>query len=142
LVDLLLKALSQVGVTEIVGESDNPRILDYFEKSGHSWVKNDELAWCSAFINWVAKLTGYEYTKRLNARSWLDVGEEIQDPHIGDLVIFWRKSKSSVYGHVGLFISQEGQYIHVLGGNQSNRVRISKYSKSQLLGYRRLKKTA
>ena len=53
-------ALSQYGVTELVGQKHNPVILDYFEKIGHTWVTTDETAWCSAFTNWVALECGKE----------------------------------------------------------------------------------
>jgi len=136
---ILQTALSQYGVTEIVGDVHNPTILKYFKSSGHSWVKDDETAWCSAFINWCAKSSGFKYTGKLNARSWLDIGEELDSPELGDLVIFWRKSKDSVYGHVGLFINEIGDNIYVLGGNQKNMVCIMPYNKAKVLGYRRLK---
>jgi len=138
--DLLYKALGQYGVKEIAGEVDNPVIVDYFREIGHSWVKDDETAWCSAFVNWCAKTTGYEYSGKLDARSWFSVGESVLKPMTGDVVILWRVSKDSWKGHVGIFINQDSKNIYILGGNQSNSVRISPYSKGRLLGYRRLKR--
>ena len=69
--EMLDKALSQYGTREIIGEEDNPVILDYFKFIGHKWVKDDETAWCGAFINWCAKKSGLEHTGKLDARSWL-----------------------------------------------------------------------
>jgi len=137
----LCKALSQYGVKEIVGEEHNPIIVNYFKEIGHEWVENDELAWCSAFLNWCAKTTGYEYTGKLNARSWLAVGKDVANPEPGDIVILWRVKPDSWYGHVGLFINEINGYINILGGNQSNKVKISAYPKYRLLGYRRLNKS-
>ncbi len=140
--DLLEIALNEYGVEEVVGGQHNATIVNYFKDIGHSWVKNDETAWCSTFINWCAKKAGYEYTKKLNARSWLDIGEEIEKPQVGDIVIFWRGSRDSWKGHVAIFINydEDDRHVNVLGGNQGNMVKITSYDKGRVLGFRRLKK--
>ena len=138
MIALINKALSVFGLKELSGSKHNEQIVEFFNVSGHSWVKNDETAWCSAFVNWVCIESGFEASKKLNARSWLDVGAEIETPRLGDIVIFWRESKSSWKGHVGFFIREEGENVFVLGGNQSNGVNIKPYSKARVLGYRRV----
>lgn len=137
---ILAIAMSQYGVEEQQGKPHNPIILDYFKQIGHQWVQSDETAWCSAFMNWVALLAGVERTGKLNARSWLSVGREVQNPTQGDVVIFWREKKSSWKGHVGIFIgyTHDKKGIYVLGGNQNNSVNIKRYPASRLLGFRRL----
>jgi len=140
MMDLLTKALSQYGTKEIEGSLHNDKIVNYFHEIGHEWVKDDETAWCSAFLNWVAKTSGYEYTGKLNARSWLDVGDTIWVPEVGNVVIFWRVSVYDWRGHVGIYIREDENHIYTLGGNQSNEVRISKYPKNRVLGYRKLNK--
>jgi len=138
---LLDIALREHGVEETIGGMHNPVILQYFRECGHSWVKDDETAWCSAFMNAMALRAGLEYTGKLNARSWLDIGEEIESPMPGDVVIYWRGSIESWKGHVGIFINydEDGKHINTLGGNQSNKVCISGYDKGRLLGFRRLR---
>ena len=132
-------ALSQIGIEEIEGGQDNPEVLKYFDEIGFDGSKlKDETAWCSAFVNWVAKKAGLEYSGKLTARSWLKVGKPVENPQLGDVVIFWRESIDSWKGHVGLFIRQGKDDIFVLGGNQDNAVRISEYPKDRLLGYRKL----
>jgi uncharacterized protein (TIGR02594 family) len=134
-------ALGEIGVVEQSGpELNSPRILEYFEEIGHSWVKTDETAWCSAFVNYVAKVAGYEYSGKLDARSWLDIGTETNEPKIGDVVVLWRVDPDSWKGHVGFYIKDDEDYIWILGGNQSNQVKITKYPKYRLLGYRILNK--
>lgn len=139
---MINKALSQYGITEIQGAvANNPEIIKYFVSCNQIWVKTDETAWCSAFVNWVAKESGYEYTSKLNARSWLDVGEPIEKfQRVGDLVILWRVSRKDWRGHVGFYINEDEDYIYILGGNQGNKVCIKPYPKKRLLGYRRLRK--
>jgi uncharacterized protein (TIGR02594 family) len=143
--DLILKAISQYGIEEIAEKVNDPNIIDYFKVSGHSWVKDDDTySWCSAFVNWVARKCGYESTGTLLARDWLKVGIPVDKPEQGDIVVFWRVKKDSIYGHVGFYIGEVtslgGRHIYVLGGNQSNMVKISTYPKDRILGYRRLRK--
>lgn len=137
---MLMIGLSQIGVTEIKGADHNPDILQYFQDIGQSWVKDDETAWCSAFINWVAHHAHCERSKKLNARSWLGVGEWVNNEKYleGDICIFWRDSLRSWKGHVGMYIGESQESIYVLGGNQSNQVNIKPYPKSRLLAVRRL----
>jgi len=130
-------AFSQYGIKEIKGEKDNPEILKYFNEIGYNGsVLKDETAWCSAFVNWVLKISDAPYSGKLNARSWLKIGMETDCPEKGDVVVFWRGSKNSWKGHVGFFINAIGDEVFVLGGNQNNQVKISSYPKERLLGYR------
>jgi uncharacterized protein (TIGR02594 family) len=129
-------ALSQYGVTEIVGNKHNPQILEYHKTTGG--FSDDETAWCSSFINWCAIQAGLEHTSKANARSWLNVGENTTEPKIGDIVVF-KRGTSSWQGHVGIYINKIGNTIYVLSGNQSNMVNISGYKESDLLGYKKLK---
>lgn len=132
-------ALSQYGIKEISGEQDNPEVTKYFTEIGFDGKKlKDETAWCSAFVNWVAKKSNRSYSKKLNARSWLKVGSPTATPIIGDVVVLWRSSRDSWKGHVGLYIREDEDNIWVLGGNQGNQVCIAPYPKYRLLQYRRL----
>lgn len=133
-------ALTQYKVREFIGSGHNPQVLKYFDATrfeGQSWI-TDETAWCSAFMNWCAEHSGLEKSGELNARSWLEIGEKVEVPQPGDVVILWRESKTSWKGHVGIYVNEKGSSINVLGGNQNNEVNISPYPKEQLLGYRRL----
>ena len=123
-------ALKEYGIHEISGGVHNPRILEYFKASGNDWVKDDETAWCSAFINYVVKTAGYAITKNLLAMSWLDAGQPTENPEIGDVVVFKRVGDRSA--HVSLFIRDDGTNIWCLGGNQSDGVNISPYDKSRV----------
>jgi uncharacterized protein (TIGR02594 family) len=132
-------ALGEIGVKEIPGTKDNPEVLKYFNEIGFDGAKlKDETAWCSAFANWVAKKANLRHSKKLNARSWLQVGTAVTTPEIGDVVVFWRGSKKSWQGHVAFFIRETQDWVYVLGGNQSNQVKISAYPKERVLGYRKL----
>lgn len=129
-------ALGEYGTLEDLSLGSNPRVLEYFKKVGHSWVIDDAMAWCAAFVGFCLETAGIKSTRMLNARSYLQWGKPTAIPKLGDLTVFWRESKSSGLGHVAFFIKKEGNYIYVLGGNQSDKVCIEKYPASQLLGYR------
>ena len=137
--NLITIALGQIGIKEFSGKRDNPEVLKYFHDLGFDSQKiKDETSWCSAFMNWVAKTAGYEFSGGLNARSWLKVGKKIKNPQVGDVVVFWRESEKSWKGHVGIYLREDSLKIYVLGGNQKNQVCVQPYWKAQLLGYRRI----
>ena len=135
---LLKIALSQYGIKEVPGVENNPEIMKYFKCIGQDWVQGDETAWCSAFINWVAKESGFEYSGKLNARSWLNFGKKVKSHEEADIVVFWRGSPTDWRGHIGIPVNEDEDSIWCLGGNQSNMVRISPYSKDRLLAYIKL----
>lgn len=134
-------ALEHFGLREIVGEEDNPVIVKFFEDVGHGWVKDDETAWCAAFMGSMLKKAGLPHTGKLTARSYLQWGEpvELEDVKEGDVVIFSRGDPKGWQGHVCFFVgfNHEGD-IRVLGGNQQNAVTIHPYRKERLLGIRRM----
>ena len=139
--DIIKTALSQYGVKEIEGHQDHPQIVKYFTSIGFDGEKlKDETAWCSAFANWVAKSAGFEYSGKLNARSWLSIGESTETPDWGDVVILWRESPESWKGHVGFYVKETKRYVYVLGGNQRNSVCIKAYPKNRILDFKKLKR--
>ena len=138
--NLIRIALGEYGRTEISGPNANPEVMKYYDEIGHSWVDDDSVSWCAAFANWVAKEGGCEMTGKLDARSFLKIGEEVTKPMLGDVVVFWRGTPDSWKGHVGFYIRDNETAIWVLGGNQGiGQVNITPYTKTRLLGYRRLK---
>jgi uncharacterized protein (TIGR02594 family) len=132
------KALSFYAEKEIVGSVDNPTIVQWFADIGHSWVKDDETAWCACFVNAMLKKAGLPNTGKLNARSFLEYGSRTSSPDLGDIVVLWRVKKNSTYGHVGFFVREKDGVIYILGGNQGNKVCISAYPKYRLLEYRKV----
>ena len=137
---LLLEMLKYYGLKGVFGPKHNPEIVKMFHDIGYNWVNDDDTAWCSASLNYFCKRLGYERSGRLDARSWLKVGDAVSTPQLGDVVVYWRNKVESWEGHVGLFISNRNGLIYTLGGNQSNMIGISPYAESRVLGYRRLNK--
>lgn len=137
---LLKIAFNELGTEEIVGNQDNPEVIKYAKETGIKGITNDEIAWCSTFVNWVAWKAGLQYTKKANARSWLNAGTKVTSPEPGDIVVFWRESRQSWKGHVGIFLgfSADKKRVYCLGGNQGNRVSVSAYRMNTVLSYQRL----
>lgn len=138
--ELLIEVLQHYGLKEVYGPNSDPFILKMFHDLGYTWVKDDSTtAWCSAALNYFCKKLGYERSKQLTAKSWLNVGMVVAEPKLGDVVVFSRGDPSSWQGHVGLFISKQGNVVYALGGNQNNGLNITGFEASRVLGYRRLR---
>ena len=135
---ILKAAISQLGVKEISGPQHNMTIVKYAHDIGAKWINDDETPWCAVFMNWVCKTAGYAYTSSALARSFEKYGNPTNSPQPGDIVVFWRISKTSGSGHVGVFmgLSVDGKSVFVLGGNQGNSVSIARYPVLNLLCYR------
>ena len=133
---MIRTAVDLYGTKEIIGVENNPKIVEFFQATGQRNIHNDETHWCSAFIMYCAKLNGYDYPKNAVARSWLRVGEKVEKPEIGDLVVFgWGES---YHGHVVIYLGEVNGMIIGLGGNQDDEVNVMPFSKAYILGYRRL----
>lgn len=89
--------------------------------------------WCAAFVNGILKRKGYETTGSNAVYSFYKYGSKTTDPALGDIVVF--------SGHVGFFQGfayiNGKKYVAVLGGNQSNRVKVSYYPVYKVRSYRR-----
>lgn len=138
---LITEALQFIGQKELPGPDTNPVFKPWFDRWVPQGLSKDDskTAWCSIFMNEIAWRLKLQHSNSLAAQSWLRVGEEVQDPQMGDVVIFWRGSPTSWKGHVGIYIREDENYIWTLGGNQANAVTISPYLKTRAKGYRRLR---
>lgn len=135
-----------IGIQEVGGQVDNPQIMAML-KLDASWPEQDEVPWCSAFANYVCWLLRLPRSKDLRARSWLSIGKGISldEALPGDIVVLKRGSGNqpgpevtNAPGHVGFYAGRFGSFIEVLGGNQSDTVKVSRYAKERLLSVRRL----
>lgn len=133
----LAEAKRLVGTTEAPGEANNPDIIDFSQSAGIIY-KTDETPWCGLFVSHcLASMLPEEPMPEnpLGARNWLKFGKKV-GPQFGSVLVFWRGSPQSWKGHVGFYWAEDDLYYHVLGGNQSNAVNVSKYPKARFLGAR------
>jgi len=133
-----------IGIREVPGSSVNPMIMKMLNLD-QTWPDDDEVPWCSAFINWIHWILRLPRSKSLRARSWLQVGTPVFTPRRGDIVILSRGGGDQpgpevidAPGHVGFVSSVTPSVVYVLGGNQSDSVCISAYDARRVLGYRRI----
>lgn len=113
-------ARDEIGVKEYSGSADNPDVVKYLKSIDTLSVsaqRNDETAWCSAFVNWCMEKADIKGTEKANARSWLQWGHKLDTPKIGCVVILWRGSPAGWQGHVGFFVKETPSNIYLLGGN-------------------------
>lgn len=133
-------ARAELGTKEIPGAGHNPRILEYHQTTQLQALR-DEVPWCSAFVNWCLAQAGIEGTGSPMARSFLGWGAPLDHPLPGCVVVL--KRGRAPFGHVAFFVRWvKPGLIEVLGGNQSDEVRLSVYRDSDVLGYRRPKNGA
>ena len=127
------------GVREVPGSGDNTQIIAML-KLDAEWPEHDEVAWCSAFINYLCWMLKLPRSKSLMARSWLEVGThvDIDDASVGyDIAVLSRGDNPNL-GHVGFYSGHNANSIYLLGGNQSNTVEVEGFGLGRLLGVRRL----
>jgi uncharacterized protein (TIGR02594 family) len=127
--------LSFLGTREIKGEKHNATILSWAKETGLDKVySSDEIAWCGLFIAMVVKRSGREPVESpLWARNWAKWEVKADKAMLGDILAFKRNSG----GHVGIYIAEDKDCYHVLGGNQSDAVTITRIEKSRCIGIRR-----
>lgn len=128
-------AKKELGVHETPGPEATARIVEY---ASHTTLKatSDEVSWCASFANFVTDETGFPGTRLANARSFLKWGTPIDAPILGCVVVFKRGAPPS--GHVAFCDHPDvsNGMIRCLGGNQGDRVKVSRFPVSDVLGYR------
>jgi uncharacterized protein (TIGR02594 family) len=134
---MIVEALKLYGTLESPGSANNPNIVAWAKEVGGEVAdayKADSIPWCGLFMAVVAKRAGKEIPKHpLWALSWSAFGAKTDAPALGDVLVFARNGG----GHVGLYVGEDASAFHVLGGNQSDRVCITRVAKSRLYAARR-----
>ena len=129
-------AKSHLGLKEIRGKRHNKKIIQWAKDFG-GWVANyyktDEIPWCGLFTLHCIMDNGIPVKMKnpLGARNWNKFGFKTT-PRYGAIMVFSRKGG----GHVGFYVSEDSKTYHILGGNQSNSVNVTKIAKSRFLGAR------
>lgn len=92
--------------------------------------------WCGAFVATVSKRAGKRVPSgHLRAANWKRVGKAVslKNARKGDLVIIRTKRGY----HVGFYAGRSNGRVQVLGGNQSNMVKISNFRVGSVQSVRR-----
>lgn len=136
-------AEKEIGQHEVKG-GENPRIIEYHSATTLKAIE-DEIPWCSSFVCWCMEQAGITSTHSAAAKSWLEWGDKLLAPVSGCVVIIRHKltgvdkvtGSSSGY-HVAFWVDGEPGKISLLGGNQSDSVKVSSFplDKYEICGYR------
>lgn len=131
-------AYNLVGTQEIPGDDSNEVILDWAEDLELTSYSDDDIPWCGLFV---AHCVGSQLPEEvlpvypLGARKWEKFGTAVT-PRLGAVMVFWRGSKEGWKGHVGFYWAEDDEAYHILGGNQSNSVCVTRIAKNRLLSAR------
>lgn len=133
---LAREGLATLGTREIVGPQHNPVILGWAREVGLADVyRADETPWCGLWMAVVAQRAGWPVVNApLWARNWARFGAASPEPMLGDVLVFTRPGGG---GHVGLYIAEDADAYHVLGGNQGDSVSIVRIAKARMIAARR-----
>lgn len=119
-----------IGTKEKPGSENNPKIMAWAKSLGNPVSRDytaDSIPWCGLFVAYSLSQAGIDpITSPLWALSWKNFGESLSKPVFG--CIYTRHRDGG--GHVGFLVSQDNDYWHVLGGNQSDMVNVTRISKS------------
>jgi uncharacterized protein (TIGR02594 family) len=125
-----------MGTDEIAGRRNNSVIIKWAKDFGgfvKSYYTKDSIPWCGLFEAHIFQANDIPVTfvNPLGARNWMKFGFPTE-PQYGAVMVFSRKGG----GHVGNYVSEDSKYYHILGGNQSDTVNVTKVAKSRFLGAR------
>jgi len=137
------EALNHFGTAEVVGKGSNATIIGWRDELNQNGVKikgysDDDIPWCGLFAAIVvlrARSAGEVVEEPLWALNWAEFGTKSPQAGLGDILAFQRNGG----GHVGFYIAEDSTCYHVLGGNQSNKVCITRVEKDRCKAVRRPK---
>lgn len=141
--NIMREALKTHGLHETRGEKHTPEIIEMAERLGGAikdFYTADEIPWCGLAVSYWIKQAGFEPLSgysQIRARDFADWGNPAYKPSFGDVLTFWRGAQGGRDGHVGLYVCEDADAFHVIGGNQNNQVNITRIAKNRLIAARR-----
>lgn len=135
---MILEAIKLYGTEETIGKANNPLIMSWANEIGGNVKKfydADAIAWCGLFMGIIARRANKELPNDpLWAHNWSTFGNVTNKPKLGDVLVF---KIVDGHGHVALYVGEDTDCYHILGGNQSDKVCIVRKEKSKLFVARR-----
>ena len=132
---LLFEAYKLIGIKEVPGQADKIEILHWAETLGlEKTYRKDDIPWCGLFVAYACHKAGLEVVEKpLWARNWTKFGVNQTKAMLGDILVFVRDGG----GHVAIYVGEDASAYHVLGGNQSDMVCITRIRKERCIAIRR-----
>lgn len=135
---MVREALALLGTAELAGAANSPVIMAWAEEVGAAMARGfaaDAVPWCGLFMAVIAIRAGKTPPPGpLWAMNWTRFGIAADRPMLGDVLVFRRAGGG---GHVGLYVGEDANAFHVLGGNQADRVGFARIDKVRLRAARR-----
>lgn len=129
---------------EGMNESSNPNDIREMHKSA-GLNAGPGTPWCMSFVQHVLRHDMWFNSEQIwppsaAAADWHKIGKHTDSPKPWDLALIYRTGGSG--RHIGFVdsVNSDGS-VNVLGGNQSDSVRVSKYSRSSVAEFRTLEST-
>ncbi|MFG1410269.1 TIGR02594 family protein [Xanthobacter sp. VTT E-85241] len=129
----LANARALLGTKETPGSGNTAAIMGWAKRLG-GWIAGyftgDAIPWCGLFVAHVMTLSGFRDIPKnpLGALQWSDFGSALRNGAPGAILTFRRPGG----GHVGFYVGEDADCFHVLGGNQSDAVTVTRVEKSRL----------
>jgi uncharacterized protein (TIGR02594 family) len=147
-------ALEMLGTWESPGTADNPVIIGWADEIERicsrpydcwaaDFYNKDSIPWCGLFVGVVAARACQGRPERmppnkyLAALAWSSWGETVspEDIEVGDVIVLVRDGGGHVF--IALGVSEDGEWIMGVGGNQTDGVTIAEFKRERLYGVRR-----
>lgn len=126
------------GFTE---KQDRDKLEQLFSDTLGIEINPRRTPWCAAFVNAVLVKLGYAYSGSIESVSFVKYGIAVKIPARGDIIVLkgvGGRSPTHVGFFVGTIIMNGRLYYGVLGGNQSNAVKVSYFPASKVIAIRRV----
>lgn len=131
-------------------EVTNPELIGlFFRDARNTWITRqfdfaERFAWCAGFVYSMLKKSGKDLkyfppAECVRAKSYIPESEggllkaknvRLDTAKEGDIIVL-KRGKNKY--HVGTFVDYDNEFIFVRGGNQNNRVKVSKYPLERLV---------
>jgi uncharacterized protein (TIGR02594 family) len=128
-------ARAEIGDQEI---RDNAKIVGWAKSLG-GWIAKyftnaHTIPWCGLFADEVMTKAGFHTPgdQSLGALNWRGWGQALTKGVPGAVLVFQRLGG----GHVGFYVAEDADAYHVLGGNQSDSVCITRVAKARCVAIR------
>lgn len=135
-------AKSKLGTREAPGAANNSTIIGWGKRLGLKILgiayNADSVPWCGVFVSTCLDEAGIDLRSEgrnrmkigVRASAWADWGANLRTDRLapGAIMVFTREGG----GHVAFYVGEDDAAYHVVGGNQSDNVTITRIAKGRL----------
>lgn len=128
-------ARTLLGTKEFPGAANNPVIVA-MHKATTGKNLDDSVPWCASFVSYCLEKVSLESSNNPMARSYSRWGVPVKgEPPVGAIVVL-SSTRGPTSGHVGFCVGVDSASVHLLGGNQGDKVSIATFPKGKIVAVR------